>query len=145
MKKEKNKKILGTVVGTIVGITVYLFVKQFVFTPHTFDKVLMKSASEINKSCPIMVDQETRLDNVIALTNNTFQYNYTIVSRQKDSIDLNVFEEYMKPLILNNVTTNPDMKVFRDNKVTMAYYYKDKNGEFVTKISITPDQYLVKE
>ena len=142
MKKEKNnKKTIGAVVGTIVGITGYFIVKQLIFAPPTFDKAMMQAASKINESCPIMVDQETRLDNAAALPDNVFQYNYTLINAIIDSVDLKAFEDYMQPIILNNVRTNPDMKAYRDNEVTMAYYYKDRNGEFITKISISADQY----
>ncbi len=48
----------------------------------------------------------------------------------------------VKPLVLNNVKTNSYLKLFRDNNVTMNYYYKDLNGVFVGKISISFDQYL---
>ena len=72
---------------------------------------------------------------------NVFQYNYTLVNLVKDSIDIPGLESYIKPVILNNVKTNPDMKGFRDNKVTMTYTYKDKDGVYITRINITPDMY----
>ena len=132
--QKNNKKTVGTIVGLAVGLTVYFLVKQFVFSPPSFDKVMMEAASKINESCPIMVDQDTRLDNAIALPENILQYNYTLVNWVKDSVDLKAFEDYMQPMILNN-----------DNKTTMAYNYKDMNGVFITKISITADQYLDSE
>lgn len=107
----------------------------------TFDKKMMAAASELNKSLPMMVDQETRLDNAIALPENVFQYNYTLVNLTKDEIDLEVFTAYMKPQITNNVKTNPDLKFFRDNQVTMGYFYKDKNGEFVAKFAVSKKDY----
>ena len=146
MEKQKNiKKTVSRIVPIAIGILVYFLVKQFVFAPPTFDKAMMQAASEVNKSCPIMIDQETRLDNVVALPNNIFQYNYTLINWVKDSIDLEAFEEQMQPVILNSVKTNPDMKLYRDNKTTMAYNYKDMNGVFIMKISITADLYLDKE
>ncbi|MFV0269135.1 MAG: hypothetical protein ACK5HT_18570 [Draconibacterium sp.] len=138
---KNNKKTVGTIVGLAVGLIVYFLVKQFVFAPPSFDKVMMQAVSKINESCPIMVDQDTRLDNAIALPENILQYNYTLVNWVKDSVDLNAFEDYMQPMILKNVKTNPDLKIYRDNKTTMAYNYKDMNGLFITKISITADQY----
>ncbi len=33
------------------------------------------------------------------------------------------------------------MKTFRENNVTMNYSYSDKDKNFITKISITPDEY----
>ena len=141
-KSRKNRKTISTIISVTIGFIVYFLVKQFVFTPQSIDKAMMKAASELNESCPIMVDQDTRLDNAVTLTDNIFQYNYTLVNLVKDSIDLKAFKDSMKPLILNNVKTNPDLKFYRDNKITMAYYYKDMNGEFVSKILISPDQYL---
>lgn len=39
------------------------------------------------------------------------------------------------------VKTNPGLKNFRENKVTMSYYYKDKNGKFLIKLKFNPDSY----
>lgn len=88
-----------------------------------------------------MVDQETRLDNAVALPENVFQYNYTLVNMEKASTDASQLENYLKPILINNVKSNPDMKINRDNKTTMGYYYKDKNGEFLFKVLVTPDLY----
>ncbi len=37
----------------------------------------MEIASEINKSCPMMIDKETQFDNALAMPGKVFQYNYT--------------------------------------------------------------------
>ncbi len=56
-------------------------------------------------------------------------------------IDISVLENYLQPIILNNIKTNPDLKTFRDNDVIMAYSYKDMNGEHLFKLNFKPDQY----
>ncbi len=109
--------------------------------PLTFDKAMMTAASELNESCPMMVDQETRLDNAVALPDNVFQYNYTLVNFTKEELDLEEFTAHMEPQITNNVKTNPDLKIYRDNQVTMKYYYKDKNGVFVAQFAVTYEDY----
>ena len=128
-------------IGSAVGLIVVVLIQQLFFKTPAFDKMLMKVADELNANCPVMVDSETRLDNAFAMPGNVFQYNYTLVNLVKDSINIQDFEEYMKPRIVSNAKTNPDLQLFRDNKVTMNYYYKDLNGIFVSKISISPDQY----
>lgn len=132
-----------TITFTIFAITSHLVgpkIIQYIYKP-AFNKVLMQTASEINKSCPIMVDNATRLDNTIVLPNDIFQYNYTITAYEKDSLNVDQLKKEMEPSILNNVKTNPDLKVFRDNDITMKYYYKDKNGVYLFTISITPSKY----
>lgn len=142
MEKQTNtKRMIGSVVGAVAGVLIAVVIQQQFFKVPSFDKMLMKVASELNESCPMMVDGETRLDNAITLPEKIFQYNYTLVNLPIDSIDIQGFVDYMRPQILNNVKTNPDLKLFRENEVTMSYYYKDSKGTFVSKIIITPDQY----
>lgn len=141
ISNEKKKQIVKTIIGLVVGLTISIIVQQYFIKPPTFDKYLMNAASELNKTCPIMVDAETQLDNTIALPANTFQYNYTLINIDKDSIDIVSFEEYLKPVILNSIKTNPDLKTFRDNNVTMSYNYKDKNSNYIVKLTFTPAQY----
>lgn len=139
--KDKKKKLTGIVVGIIAFGLSYFAVQQIFFKPPSFDKVMMQAASELNKTCPIMVDEYTRLDNAVALPGNVFQYNYTLVSITKAEVNLDTVKKYIEPAIVNNVKTSPDLKIYRDNKTTMTYYYKDKDGEFVHQFSVTPDQY----
>ncbi|MFY7788388.1 MAG: hypothetical protein ACOVQA_11000, partial [Thermoflexibacteraceae bacterium] len=140
-----QKKKIGTIVGFVVGMITFtlvsLGVQELFFKPTSFDQAMMQAASEINKSCPIMVDQETRLDNTVALPNNSFQYNYTLVNMVKSDVNIEALREYLQPIITNNIKTSPDMKLYRENKVIMLYQYKDKNGEFIFKLTLTPDTY----
>jgi len=64
-----------------------------------------------------------------------------LINLNKSTLDIENFRSYMKPIIVNSVSSNPDLKIYRDNNVTMSYYYKDKNGEFLTKIEVTPELY----
>jgi len=134
------KSILGIIVVTIIAAAVSFAVQQFFFKPK-IDKELMKMASELNKSCPIMVDAETRLDNMVVLPNKTFQYNYSLVNIGREDIDTLYIKNFLEPNIVNNIKTNPQMKELRDKKVTLQYYYKDRNGAYLFMISVKPKQY----
>lgn len=152
--KTKNKREFSTKKGLKywIGFTVcfaifYLLVQLGssklveVFRKPQFDKLMMEYASEINSNCPMMIDNITRLDNAMALPNNTFQYNYTITTVQKESVNCEELKNSTEPLIVNFVKTNPQMKVVRDKKVIINYYYKDMNGVYLFTISVKPDQY----
>lgn len=135
-----NKKI-KTLAGAIVGIAVMYGIQQFFFKPPSIDKMMMEAASEINKTCPFMVDQYTRFDNAVALPNKSFQYNYTLVDIEKSEVNFDTVKKYIEPGIINNVKTSPELKIYRDNKTTFIYYYRDKNGVFVFKLNVTPEMY----
>lgn len=141
---KKNNRVFKPI--ALTSKVIFLFLLGVLLVNCTsnapsFDKALMQTASELNEVCPMMVDNITRLDNAVALPGKVFQYNYTLIYTPKDSINIEVFEDILKPTILSNAKTNPDLQNFRDNKVTMVYSYKDMFGGFITKITITPDQY----
>jgi hypothetical protein len=42
---------------------------------------------------------------------------------------------------LEGITNNPDLKSFRDKKVTMTYQYKDRKGQILFTFSFTAEDY----
>lgn len=133
----KTTKLLG--ISSVIAIILLL---ASCSAKDTVIKALLdKTANELNKTCPMMVDSETRLDNATVLPGKVFQYNYTIINYVKDSIDPVSFEQSLRPNMLNQIKTNPELKLFRDNEVTLAYSYVDKNGVFIIKMSFTPADY----
>ena len=87
-----------------------------------------------------MVDNYTRLDNTTVLPDKVFQYNYTLTTTLKSEVDTSIFGK-IKLNAISNARTNPDMKDIRDNDLTLSYYYKDKNGVFISKFNVTPNEY----
>ncbi|WP_445732129.1 hypothetical protein [Mariniflexile sp.] len=140
-KTESKKNIYPKLVGIIAFVLSFLAVQYFFFKKPSLDKVMVETASEINKSCPVMVDQNTRLDNTMAMPNNVFVYNYTLINLEKQDIDIDEMKNFIEPNVVNNMKTNPDMTLYRENRITMIYNYKDKNGEFVLKINVSPEKY----
>jgi hypothetical protein len=139
LKSKKTLTIIITIIAAVIGSWIG---QELLFQKPNFDEQLMAIASELNKSCPIMVDSETRLDNSIGGPDKSFTYNYTLINYSKEEIDIDYFLSTLRPSILNNVKTNPDLATFRDKKIEMKYSYKDKNGVFITKIIIKPEEYL---
>jgi hypothetical protein len=106
-----------------------------------YNKELMTAASEINKSCPIMVDAETRLDNAVAMPNTTFAYNYTLVNIENGTLDTTELKKVLTPGMQNNIRTSPAMKSMRDIGCSFVYNYRDKKGIYMLSIIITPEDY----
>jgi hypothetical protein len=144
-KKGDYKKQLGialTTIGIIIGSFFGQKMASNLFgTSSSINQQLMSMASELNKSCPINVDKDTRLDNVIVGSGNSFSYNYTLINLTSSQIDPRSLNDYLKPRLINVVKTSPEMKYFRDNSITIEYRYSDKDGIFVLSIPITPKDY----
>lgn len=140
-KPKRNNQLLSRIVFAVAFITCFFAAQYFFFGSASVDKNLMKVASQINESCPFMVDSETRLDNAVVLPKKVFQYYYTLVNVDKNEVDPSEMKKGVEPRIANMVKTNPDMKAMRDLDVTFKYSYKDKNGSFLFDITISPTQY----
>jgi hypothetical protein len=147
-KKAPQSKRIKFWIGFALTFAIFYAVGQIggekivnFFKSSTYDKTLMLSASEINKTCPIMIDAITRLDNTIALPGNVFQYNYTLISLVKDSVNIEDMKKILTPKIANFVKSSPEMKSMRDNKTTIKYYYRDKVGVYLFDISVDPGLY----
>jgi len=102
---------------------------------------MLATATEINKNAPIVVDNDTRLDNCVALPGKIFQYNYTLINTEKSAVNVEEFRQYLSDRLINFVKTSPQMKFARDRDVSVNYNYSDKNGEFILAIKITPQDY----
>ncbi|WP_413511584.1 zinc-ribbon domain-containing protein [Myroides odoratus] len=139
--KPKRKYNITAILGIVLGMSIIYLFNYYLNSSISIDKSLAKFSSEMNKNCPLVVDQDLVLENTVALPNKTFQYNISIVTYEKAEINLDTVQKYFFSGILQNIKTNPDMKELRAAKVTFNYSYKDKKGEFVTKYSVTPEMY----
>jgi len=105
------------------------------------EKNLVTATSRLNSHTPEMIDAETRLDSVLLSDEGHLTYYYTIIGREAGTFSEDAFNAYIYPRIINNIHANPDLKMHRDSGVVMDFYYRDRNGEPVTEISIGPDRY----
>lgn len=138
---RRNKFSFETLTAIVVGTIVTVLIQQFFFKTPTLDEAMKKAAKDLNKTCPQMVDQYSRLDSTFVMPGHKFQYNYTLVNLEKSEVNLDTVKKYIEPGIINNVKTNPGLKKLREKKVTFNYCYRDKKGEFVLNIEVTPDRY----
>lgn len=102
---------------------------------------LRTAAAEINKSCPVQIDAVTRLDSAQALSGTELQYNYTLLTASRDQFDVAKLERTAKPALIEAVKTTPQMAQLREYSITMVYNYRDKDGQFLLKIPVTPADY----
>ncbi len=104
------------------------------------DKEIAEMADEVNSSLPMMVDEITRLDNVEPGESKSFSYNYTLIYSEYSQMLIDQIQENLKSVVKENVRSSEEMRVFFENGVTVNYSYYDKNGQFLTNFSITPEE-----
>jgi hypothetical protein len=140
--KFKNTYFWIFIVTLIISISLYFFVKQWKIKQLPFNEFMLETAKNINEDCPKMIDEHTRLDDVLAMPPNELVYNYTLVNIDMDDVNMNNVTPSLEAMLLKTVKENNEFKIFRENKTTITYRYFDKEGMFMLKIDISPEKYL---
>jgi hypothetical protein len=135
-----NKKLM-IFGGIVLCAIIFIAVELIFFKTSSPDKSVLKFANEMNKHCPLMIDFETRLDKVNALADNTLHFDYTLIYHVKDSLHIENLKNFMEPVILNKIKTSPTLSKYLDKNLTWIYSYNDKKGDFIFKLTYTPEQF----
>ena len=128
MSKKINLFIIITCIIISSLWSLLSFIDSYKKTKVITDVKLFEITKEINKNLPKMVDLETRADSTIALSNKTIQYNFTLLNYLIEEVNSEELKSQFYPIILNNIKTNNDMRLLKDNNITIIYLFSDKNG-----------------
>jgi hypothetical protein len=134
----KYLKIAGVLV---LCVLIFFGVKMIFFKSYRNDKEVVAFVRGMNKECPTMVDHETRLDAVFAYAVNNLEFHYTLVNMVKDSIPIPNLKNYMEPVIIEKIKNSGTLRKLLNKNLTWIYSFKDKNGDFIFKVTYTPDQF----
>lgn len=92
---------------------------------------LFEVAKEINKKCPIATDENTRMDSASVYNEFMITYHYTVHTVSNKDVDLKKFKTSMETTMAEKYKTDPQLAIYRDNNIAIAYDYKDKSGDFL--------------
>jgi len=137
--------ILMVVVGGILGFGYWvggalstLSSTLSVNSEANVEQVLAETSKTINASLPQQVDSETRLDATTSGPGKRITYFYTLVNFSVSDLDQTKFIEGMRQQLVDNYRSNPDMAGFRSMQVELSFVYRDKRGETVATITVSP-------
>lgn len=99
---------------------------------------LSEMVAALNKQKGTQIDEETRLDGAELLPGSTVVYKYSLLSTVRDGISNDVFFDTIRPGLLNTYKNHPQMKSFRENRVTLTYRYFDSEGALIGETSVGP-------
>jgi hypothetical protein len=139
--KSNYKAIIITALATALGgvLGTYGYHALTGSNPDaSFDRVMMKEADELNKTLPMMLDKETRLNTTMAGPGNRFTYAFTVVNYTKEQLDSARFVALVRPGIVATYKSNDKMRLMRERGTELHYQYSDKNGVFLTDIVVSP-------
>jgi len=138
-----KKKNLGyrILIGIVILFATTQTLKFFLQEPKlNINDELVKTANEINKHAPIVLDSLTTFDNVNALKGNILQYNYTL-NTEKSMVDTTELIKFAKEYLRKQLKNNPKAAYFRENEIGIQANYSDKNGIQICRVVVSPNVY----
>jgi hypothetical protein len=129
------------IIGIIAAVAIIALIVQKIFFSNSLDKDVADFVKVMNKTCPDMIDPETRLDKVLATSDKNLQFNYTLIHMIKDSIPIASMKRYLEPVILEKIKNSSTLRRFMTKDLTWIYSYSDRKGVFVFKVTYTPKMF----
>ncbi len=141
MKQPSTTKVLWFVVGGVIaGCLVWWGVPELLKlneSPRSQAR-LGRIAAELNRSVPVMIDQETELMPVQGIE-GVLIYNYRLVNYSAARINRDRFaagaKQHLRQKACNTVETRDD---FLKEGVTLRYSYYDKDKQPIATVDVTP-------
>ena len=106
-------------------------------------KVFELAAEQVNKQCPITVDEMTRMDSTTYSGKDiTFTYFYTLSGQADDPTMSEQLKKSLEETLPETIKNTEEMKVYRESDVTIKYIYlSGKTKEELIQVTVTPDMY----
>jgi|CXWL01.1.fsa_nt_gi hypothetical protein len=99
---------------------------------------LIETANTLNQNLPKTIDDETRLERVVA-ENLALAYHYTLVNQSgAASFDEVSFKENMHPILTRQICDNDQLQATKRHNIGSIFKYYDTAGNFLASISINP-------
>jgi hypothetical protein len=139
-KPAFTKTVIWVVAGALLGYLV-LKVGPAYFSgqedPRSV-KHLGKIAAEINRSVPVMIDQETELLPAVGAPGMLI-YNYRLVSYSVTQLNASKFAAGAKERVTQGACGRPETREdFLKKGVTLRYSYYDKDKQHIATFDVTP-------
>lgn len=140
-KKRKRSNLAGAIVGImfflLTGIAAYSGFKG----GYIQQAYLEYTCKQFDKQCPMMINQDVRLEGVEVLSGKVVQYKYTLINVLKEEVNTDTLALNAAPEIIKGVKQDPQLSLFRNLDATLSYLYNDRLGIFVWKFDVTPAMY----
>lgn len=135
MKRTKIVKLAFSLIVTL------LFVQCADNSNNKLHKELVRRATELNQSTPVVLDQHTRFDSVGVTKDNVFQYYYTITNTSNPQQLISFQKEEMIQQMDKIYATDRSLQFFVENSVIMEYIYRDTKQHVIDIIRIETANY----
>ncbi len=139
-KYSKLSKVVLLVVGVAMltfgtNLTIEFFGKK---QTASIEVQLLEAANNKNKSLPMMIDDQTRFDNMSAKDRNWY-YKYTLINYSADQVDKIKLQKTLKESFKKIQCSNANLVAYLEQGISSYYNYYGNDGIPITTVVIPSD------
>lgn len=132
----------GQLVGRtlVIVFLVLVFLAQLAGSTLEQQSDLRSQLAEVaraqNESTPLMVDDSTRLEKVNLGQDLSIVYLFTLTEFNANEVSVNELHEFIRPLVLQRICVDADLKSNLELGVTYIYRYNGRDGGLVGEFEV---------
>lgn len=135
-RSEKAKKILRWVSPALIVFGIFLFISDC--ASESFDAETLASGMKTKMKLPAQVDDDTRLDDVRAISKRELGYFLTLTKMTKSQLDANPIAKQLESNLRGGACQNPNYtKIFKAG-ISLRVTYQTQDQAEVTRIVMVP-------
>lgn len=135
---DAKKSGLGSVFAQALGKTASFAGRSASPSLTAVESALRTMVNEANRGMPVLLDQDTRMDSLVAGPGAMLTYMYTLTTLRAGEVDRSALEQRIRGPIKLGVCSAPDLQEFFQYGVTLRYYYRGSDGGFAAQGDVTP-------
>jgi hypothetical protein len=135
-----KRTVLWLILGVAGGVLIWWAARAYFNRPMDPRSLeyLNGIAAEINRTVPVMIDEETELMPVAA-AHAMLIYNYRLVKYSVAQLDHEKFAAGAKQRVAQGACNRPETRDdFLEKGVTLRYSYFDKDKKHIATVDVTP-------
>jgi hypothetical protein len=105
---------------------------------QSVDAVLAQVSEQQNRNLPRVLNEDKRLDKVIALPGQHFIRQYTILSDLSGKGSRTELNNSPQASLKNEICSDKSLAMFFKSGVLVTYQYQSQNGKEIGKIDVSP-------
>lgn len=102
------------------------------------EEKLSRASKEYNKKLPSVMDRDTRADTTSVGPGLKLTFWFSIVSKSASDINKSQFYQNISPGIKRGVCSDPGLRNFFKDGITLTYLYRGNDGAYITEVNVTP-------
>ena len=138
--KRKKRPVAFIILFATCVVALIGSIDYFLVFHRTNGMQLKIIAMAINKTCPRDLNGVVRWDNVKEVSDNTLQYNFTMLQSVQIT-DTTATKSLMRPALVQMMQTNENLKYFRENKIIQVFCFYEQSGQYLYQLVLTPEEY----